>query len=66
MFSHGPECLEGPVSHTFRQIRTDSSDTSIRFELVARIRREIAAGVYDTPDKWEAALLKLFDHLDRE
>jgi hypothetical protein len=33
----------------------------IRHELVARIRREIAAGTYDTEEKWlvaEAALLR--------
>jgi hypothetical protein len=28
----------------------------IRYELVERVRREIAEGVYDTPEKWEAAL----------
>jgi hypothetical protein len=28
--------------------------------LVQRIRREIAAGNYDTPEKWEAALDQLW------
>lgn len=27
----------------------------IRHELVARVRREIAAGTYDTEEKWQAA-----------
>jgi hypothetical protein len=35
----------------------------IRTELVARIRREIAQGRYDTDEKWEAALQLLFQHL---
>jgi hypothetical protein len=33
----------------------------IRQELVARIRQEILAGTYDTPEKWEAALERLLD-----
>jgi hypothetical protein len=37
----------------------------IRTELVARVKKEIAAGTYDTPEKWEAALDCLFDRLDR-
>ena len=35
----------------------------VRLELVARVRQEIAAGTYDTPDKWEAALDALCRHL---
>jgi hypothetical protein len=33
---------------------------------VARVRREIAEGRYDTPDKWDAALTHLFASLGRE
>ncbi len=33
--------------------------SGIRIDLVERIRREIAEGVYDTPEKWQAALDKL-------
>jgi hypothetical protein len=36
-----------------------SADAPIRTELVERVRREIAAGTYDTPEKWEAALDRL-------
>jgi hypothetical protein len=36
----------------------------IRWELVRRVRREIAAGAYDTPERWEAALDRLLDQLD--
>jgi hypothetical protein len=35
----------------------------IRSGLVQRIRREIAEGRYETPDKWEAALGLLFQQL---
>ena len=38
----------------------------IRTELVARIRKEIAAGTYDTQEKWEAALDRLLDRIERE
>jgi len=31
----------------------------IRADLVARVRREIAAGAYDTPEKFAAALGRL-------
>jgi negative regulator of flagellin synthesis FlgM len=41
-----------------------SSRADIRLDLVQRVRREIAEGVYDTPDKFEAALDRLLDCLD--
>jgi hypothetical protein len=34
--------------------------------LVDRIRREIAAGTYETLEKWEAALDALFRRLEAE
>ena len=46
--------------------KTESAaDAPIRAGLVARIRREIAAGTYDTEEKWEIALDRLFDELER-
>jgi hypothetical protein len=33
---------------------------------VERVRREIEAGTYETPEKWEAALEKLLERLERE
>jgi hypothetical protein len=39
-------------------------DLPIRTELVERVRREIAAGTYETPDKWEIALSRLLDRLE--
>ncbi len=35
----------------------------IRKELVERVKRDIAAGVYDTPEKWEAALDNLLERM---
>ena len=34
-----------------------------RTELVERVRREIAAGTYDTPERWQAALDRLAERL---
>jgi negative regulator of flagellin synthesis FlgM len=42
-----------------------SSRADIRMDLVQRVRREIAEGVYDTPDKWDAALDALLDRLEQ-
>ncbi len=39
-------------------------DPDVRTELVARVRREIAAGTYDTPEKWALALERLLDRLE--
>jgi hypothetical protein len=84
MFSHGPSCLNGPVSRERGWWSPDELDSLlpdgaaeptiegpgergdhrlIRTELVERIRREIAEGVYETPEKWEAALDRLFERL---
>jgi anti-sigma28 factor (negative regulator of flagellin synthesis) len=40
------------------------SDSDIRWELVERIRREIADGTYDTPEKLEQALRRLLEELE--
>ena len=37
---------------------------SIRWELVHRVRREIADGIYETPEKWDVALDRLMDRLN--
>jgi hypothetical protein len=34
-------------------------EPEVRRDLVARIRREIATGTYETPEKWEIALDRL-------
>jgi negative regulator of flagellin synthesis FlgM len=80
MYRHGPTCLAGPVSRArVMWIWSDSGATEtdtvtfepsaahseIRMDLVQRVRREIAEGVYDTPEKWEAALDHLCDRLEQ-
>ena len=74
MVNDGPNCLAGPVSRTSPwwttsaagSVRDKHADRPIRRELVQRVRREIAEGTYDTPEKWEAALDRLFRQLDQE
>jgi len=71
MYRHGPASLEGPISLP-RSCWSDESGgvltldpvDEIRHELVARVRREIAAGTYDTPEKLEIALDRLLNELD--
>jgi hypothetical protein len=36
----------------------------VRHELVARVRREIAAGTYDTEEKWLAAEAELLRRIE--
>jgi hypothetical protein len=35
------------------------SEPDIRYELVERVRRQLDAGVYDTPEKFEAAFWRM-------
>ncbi len=37
----------------------EAEGDAIRLELVERVRREIAEGTYETPEKWEAAFAAL-------
>jgi negative regulator of flagellin synthesis FlgM len=60
-----PEPPAQPVKTT-RNNTNKLEEKGIRKELVQRIRGEIAAGTYDTPEKWEAALDRLIDRLDAE
>jgi hypothetical protein len=46
-----------------RARQAEERSSRIRTELVERVRREIAAGAYDTPQKWEEALDRLLDRL---
>ena len=67
MNKHGPNCLPGPFSRTSPWWTLAAhSDRPIRYELVERVRREIAAGTYETPEKWEAALERFFQRLEEE
>src|SRR5438132_2997480 len=44
--------------------KSSKDEKLIRTELVDRIRKEIAAGTYDTEEKWEAALDNMLGRLD--
>jgi hypothetical protein len=72
MYRHGSTCLEGPVtkSRAWWALEEEpdlsaphEADPEIRHDLVARVRREIAAGEYDTPEKMELALHRLLASL---
>src|SRR5262249_61735382 len=63
MHRHGPTCLQGPVSRGRRRWPAPEA-AEVRQELVRRVRREIEAGVYDTPERWEAALERLWRRLN--
>ena len=47
---------EGPPEQAKIRKKRPRDTNPIRTELVERVRQEIAAGTYDTPEKWEAAL----------
>lgn len=57
-----------PDPGTDRFVRTPAAELpgpdGIRHELVARIRREIEAGTYDTEEKWLAAEEKLLRRIE--
>jgi hypothetical protein len=77
MIRHGPTCLDGPLTkdrgwwaadETREAVATaaDESQREFRPDLVLRVRAEIAAGTYDTPEKWDLALDRLLDRLSHE
>lgn len=59
MIQHSSTCLKGPKSRARRSWKKARGGGEIRHELVARVRQQIAAGTYDTPEKMEAALERL-------
>jgi hypothetical protein len=44
----------------------DTAVPRLRWDLVVRVRREIEAGTYETPEKWEIALDRLQADLERD
>jgi hypothetical protein len=44
----------------------DSAVPRLRWDLVVRVRREIEAGIYDQPEKWETALSRLQAEIERQ
>jgi hypothetical protein len=73
MLRHKASCLSGPVSKTRRswtqgldKPRTPRDESAIRTDLVERVRREIAEGTYETPEKLDIALERLLNRLEWE
>lgn len=44
----------------------DAAVPRLRWDLVVRVRREIEAGTYETPEKWATALARLQEDLEQE
>src|SRR5215468_351191 len=75
MHAHGPSCLPGPLTRDRdwwlvpagldSPSHTDGAHQAvpIRRPLVERVRREIAEGTYETPEKFEVALERLLRRL---
>jgi hypothetical protein len=55
-----------PAPEKMKKKRRSPNSPRIRQDLVDRVRREIAAGTYDTDVKWEAALDRLLNHLETD
>jgi anti-sigma28 factor (negative regulator of flagellin synthesis) len=71
MLRHAASCLNGPVSKarrcwTEQTPATMRDESRFRSELVERIRRQIADGTYDTPEKLAVALERLLNRLEWE
>ncbi|HTU93455.1 MAG TPA: hypothetical protein VMF69_25470 [Gemmataceae bacterium] len=67
MYRHMPTCPQKPSAHNrlywlFNKPVEEETE-EFRHDLVARIRRQIADGVYDTEEKWQAALERLAEEL---
>jgi hypothetical protein len=52
--------MHSPRPHAFA-LREKKAGPSLRLGLIARVRREIEMGVYDTPEKLEIALGRLLE-----
>jgi|GEM_PF-5837371 hypothetical protein len=68
MYRHMPTCPQRPFSRNrldwlFNPPPAEAETEEFRHDLVARIRRQIADGVYETPEKWQAALERLAEEL---
>jgi hypothetical protein len=68
MYRNMPPCPQKPVPHNrlhwLFNAPAETEAEDFRHDLVARIRRQIADGVYETPEKWQAALERLAEDLE--
>lgn len=68
MYRHMTICPQKPVPHNrlsgLFNAPVEVETEEFRCDLVARVRRAIADGTYDTPEKWEAALDRLAEDLE--
>jgi hypothetical protein len=69
MLRHDASCLSGPVSKSRRSWKQNHAnpprdESRVRTELVERVRREIADGSYDTPEKLAIALERMLNRLE--
>ena len=72
MYRHDPTRLQGrvPIARALWAppplgLAEERPLFGLRLHLIERVRREIAAGTYDTDAKWEQALERLFNTVDR-
>jgi hypothetical protein len=67
MYRDMPTCPQQPISHNrlhwLLGAPVETETEPFRHDLVARIRRQIADGVYETPEKWQIALDRLAEDL---
>jgi len=52
-----------PQSETGADPSADSEEQGVRWDLIRRLRREIAAGTYASPERWQNAVSGLSDDL---
>ncbi|MFL5330980.1 MAG: flagellar biosynthesis anti-sigma factor FlgM [Gemmataceae bacterium] len=69
MVIQGPSRLRGPITQHDKQwlghnATADVDESPIRRELVDRVKAQIADGTYDTPEKFEAAFLKMLEGIE--
>jgi hypothetical protein len=68
MYRHTLTRPQHPVSHNrlhwLFNPPVEEETEEFRHDLVARVRRQIADGVYETPEKWQAALDRLAEELE--
>jgi anti-sigma28 factor (negative regulator of flagellin synthesis) len=54
----------GEAIELSNKTKAESSTAGVRFDLVNRVKSEIAAGTYDTPDKMDIAIDRMVDRLN--